>query len=218
MHRVLVFGATGRTGTFVVEAALAHGLEVVALVRTPDKLPKRAGLEVVRGSPESDSDVQRAFAGCDAVVSALNNNRTSDLPWAKSVSPPNLMTDAMINAVRALKANGKRRVVTLSANGVGDSFQHVSFVTRLAIRKTNLSAVYRDHEGQETVLRASGLDWTAVRAVGLINRDAVKTLVLSEHGTPPPALTISRKNVAAFMVDALERRELFGKALTVSER
>jgi uncharacterized protein YbjT (DUF2867 family) len=37
--RIAVFGATGRTGVPLVEQALDRGHEVVAFVRTPERLP-----------------------------------------------------------------------------------------------------------------------------------------------------------------------------------
>lgn len=45
--KILVIGATGRTGKEIVDQALAKGYEVIAYVRRPEAVPKRKNLHVV---------------------------------------------------------------------------------------------------------------------------------------------------------------------------
>jgi uncharacterized protein YbjT (DUF2867 family) len=213
-----VLGATGRTGRWVLERALEARHDVVALARNPDKVVARSPkLSIVRGTPESARDVLLAISGCDAVVSTLNNNRASDLPWARPVSPPVLMTRSIGNALAAMRASGARRIVVLSALGVGDSFAQAPAITRLLVRRTHLRVVYEDHEAQEALLRQSGLDWTSVRAAILTNARSVKRLLVSCDGRPKAGMTISRAHVARFMVDILDDAAFFGKAPVISE-
>jgi putative NADH-flavin reductase len=50
--RLFVVGANGRTGTQLIELALARGHEVTAFVRSPEKIRIRnTRLEVQRGDP-----------------------------------------------------------------------------------------------------------------------------------------------------------------------
>jgi putative NADH-flavin reductase len=219
--KLLLLGASGRTGKLVLDYALSKGHDVVALVRDPSKLPsKRAGLTVMEGSPEKFADVVQAAAGCEAVVVALNNNRTSDMPWAKPLSPPHLMEASVKNVIEALKLDGMRRLVVLSATGVGDSFPYAPWLIRFMVKRTNLGVTYADHDAVDAFLRATpDIDWTLVRAVGLTNADKVKDrLIVSYGGNPKPALTISRKHVAKFMIDCLADTSFFQKAPVVSER
>ncbi|OWY63018.1 hypothetical protein B7486_55345, partial [cyanobacterium TDX16] len=74
--RVLVTGATGHLGSFVVRELLAEGHEVRALVRDPARL-ERAGLgdvldriEPVRGDVGDAASVRAALADREAVVHA----------------------------------------------------------------------------------------------------------------------------------------------------
>src|SRR5215472_13030251 len=121
--KLLALGATGRTGRWVLEYALGAGDDVVALARTPEKILARSPkLSVVRGTPENADDGLPAIRGCEAVISTLDNSRASDLPWARPVSPPMLMTGSIRNALAAMRRSGARRIVVLSALGVGDSF------------------------------------------------------------------------------------------------
>ncbi|HZK48634.1 MAG TPA: NAD(P)H-binding protein, partial [Thermoleophilia bacterium] len=49
--KVVVFGATGRTGRLLVEGALARGHDVTAFVRAPNKLGAlRDRVRVVQGA------------------------------------------------------------------------------------------------------------------------------------------------------------------------
>ncbi|HEX5657375.1 MAG TPA: NAD(P)H-binding protein [Polyangiales bacterium] len=215
MKRILIFGGTGRTGRLAIDYALSpeKKLEVVALVRSPKKLAARQGLTILQGTPESLSDVQRAIRGCDAVLSFLSP-RSTDNPFTRDVAP-NLLTMAATNAATAMKANDVRRIVILSAWGVGDSWRELPGVARWLIERSNLKTIYADHANEELVLDAAGLDWTSVRAVLLTGGGLTRTR-LSEHGTPRPSSFISRQTVATFMIDSLLHREFFGKALVAS--
>jgi uncharacterized protein YbjT (DUF2867 family) len=128
-----------------------------------------------------------------------------------------LMTRSIGNALAAMRHSGARRIVVLSALGVGDSFALSPAVVRLLIRRTNLGIGYDDHEAQEVLLRESGLDWTSVRAAILTNRRSRGKLIVSYDGQPKPALTIGRAEVARFMVEILSQPAFFAKAPVISE-
>lgn len=60
----LVTGATGYVGGRLIERLLAEGRPVRALVRDPERLAPRRGLEIVRGDLTTGADVRRALDGC----------------------------------------------------------------------------------------------------------------------------------------------------------
>jgi nucleoside-diphosphate-sugar epimerase len=74
--RVLVTGASGLVGSHTVAALRARGHEVRALVRDPLRLARAlaplgaAGVETARGDVLDRAAVERALAGCQAVVHA----------------------------------------------------------------------------------------------------------------------------------------------------
>lgn len=202
-----------------MQYALNSGHDVVALVRNPAKIATSSpSLSIVTGTPENADDVESALAGCDAVISTLDNSRSSDSPWAKPVSSPTFLADSISNTVNAMRARGIRRIVVVSALGAGDSFPYAPFITRLLARRTNLRLSYSDHEAQEEVLTKSELDWTAVRPAILTNGTSLKPFVVSYEGRPKPALTITRALVARFLVGILDKPEFFCKMPVVSER
>ena len=217
--RILLLGATGRTGSLALEYALAQGFEVTALVRRPDAIAVKSDrLTLIEGSPLNADDVARAFAGCDAVVSALNNNRTSDNPWAKRLSPSLFMTNSIRNCLTVMKEQNKRRILVLSSIGVNESFDDAVFFMRWLIRNTNLRYTFQDHDAQESELRRSGMDWTAVRAAGLNNGTKIKSLVVSYYNEPEPAWMISRLQTARYLIDSVQDQSTFRKTPTISER
>jgi putative NADH-flavin reductase len=70
--KLVVFGASGGTGTRLVQQALQQGHLVTAFVRDPAKLQlTHANLRVVRGDVLQPDTVDKAVAGQDAVLSAL---------------------------------------------------------------------------------------------------------------------------------------------------
>ena len=97
---------------------------MTALVREPARLAVRPGLTLLTGTPEREADIEKAFAGAvppDGVVVALNNVRASDMPWARQISPPRFMADAVRYTTDAMKRHGVERIAVVSAMGVGDS-------------------------------------------------------------------------------------------------
>lgn len=217
--KILLLGATGRTGHAVLEKALARGLQVHALVRNPGSLSVvHDGLTVFQGTPLDAVDVAKAMEGCDAVVSTLNNNRTSDNPFAKPVSPPTFMADSIRNTLNAMGSNAIKRIVVLSAAGVGDSFSEQPWLFRLLIKKTNLGHTYRDHDAVDAMLRASGTDWTLPRPVMLGNNPGKAPIIVSYNLTPKPHFQITRDSVAQFILDSLDNPSLINKAPTLSQK
>lgn len=84
-------------------------------------------------------------------------------------------------------------------------------------KNINIGIAYNDHERQEIELKKSNLDYTIVRPTGLTNFEKEKKIIESFNNKPKPNLTISRKNVAKFMVNALKKDILIRKTVVISE-
>lgn len=218
--KILLLGATGRTGRAVLNIALEAGHEVVTLVRDPTRLSvkEHPQLSVIEGTPANAADVSRALSGCAAVISTLNNNRASDAPWSKPISPAGFMTGVMRDCVAAMKEQGVSRIAVLSAAGVGDSFPHTPWIFRWLIRHSNLGHTYRDHETQERVLTESGLAWTIARPVGLSDKSTKRSLAMAFGKPQETSMTIQRGHVARFLVDCLQDPKMIGKAAFLYEK
>jgi putative NADH-flavin reductase len=204
MSHFFVLGGSGRTGGHIIDYALNKGHTVTALVRDPDKMTPRAELTVVEGTPTNRSDVNGAIAGADAVIVALNSTRRSDTPWAKPVSPPRLMADSVANATAAMAALEIRRIVVVSAFGVGDSLSTAALPLRWMFTRTNLKYTYADHNLVDKEVRDTDTDWTLLRPAAFNKKpEAGKIAVTDIHG-PKPSFSISRAAVAQFAVDVID--------------
>ena len=202
--KLLILGATGATGRLLTEQALAAGHEVTALVREPDRANLPSGVKVVKGRATDAGDVAGVMAGQNAVLSALGPRAKAD-----EVCPA-----AARAVVDAMKQHGVQRVVWLSASGVGDSapqIRRASFVFGRIIMPLFLKLPYANHARAEETLRASGLDWTVLRPVQLVDKPtgaAPEALPIGDGAIP--RLKIARRDVAAFMLGELAARAHVG--------
>lgn len=196
---IVVFGAAGGIGKNVVTQALARGWNVTAFVRRPEALGvTHPALTVVKGDVHDAAAVSAAIEGKDAVISSLGApDRKSKV---RSVGTENI--------VAAMKRHGVRRVIAVSAIGVGDSREQArrsSFFFGRIILPLFLSEPFADMDRMEGVLRQSSLDWTVVRPTGL--HDAQSRAGGGEiRATVDGSVVgsrIPRAGVAAFMIDEL---------------
>lgn len=204
MSTLLVLGGSGRTGLHVLQQAAERGHRVRALVRDPDAVEAPAGVELVAGTPARIDDLRRAAEGTSAVVSALNNSRASDNPWARPVSPPRFMTDATRDTLTVMGELGITRFVATSSQGVAEDWQRVSPVVRAMVRFSRLKAGFDDHDGVDALLRESDADWTLARAVALTDKPATGPLRAALAGAAKPAMFVNRADLAGFLLDTVE--------------
>ncbi|MEI9422088.1 SDR family oxidoreductase [Mesorhizobium sp. Cs1299R1N1] len=194
--KILVLGATGATGRLIVAKALAEGHDVVALVRSKAKAGDLAGAELIEGDARDAAALTRAIAGCDAVVSSLG---TAISPFREVT----LLSTATRALVGVMDRQNIRRLVCITGLGAGDSRGHGGFFFDRLFLPLMLRKVYEDKDRQEDAIRASTLDWTIVRPMVLNDKPArgrIKALtdLSGVHGG-----TISRADVADFVVQQL---------------
>jgi len=216
--KILILGATGRTGRLIVEEALKQGYDLNILVRDKNKISfSSKSIKVYQGTPARRADLAAAMQGCDVIVSALSIARASDAPWSKLITAKNFISESMKNVIAEAGPQNLKRLITISAWGVGETKKEVPFWLRWLINYTNLRPVYAEHESQEKLLANSNLNWTAVRPVALNDSNKIKTLKVSFNNFPKPSLQISRQSVAKFIVDIIKTDKYDRKSPTISE-
>jgi len=194
--KFLLLGATGATGTLFVERATAAGHEVVAFVRDASKITPADRLTVVEGDVRDARALTEAMRGIDAVVSTLGLGKVKD--------PGNLIADTTRALVRAAEDSGTKRVLIMSAFGVGDSLVKASAFARV-LYNSGGKATFADKAAGERILTASGLDWTLAYPVLLTNKPAagdVHAVDLTALDRLPGLPRTSRADVAAFLLEA----------------
>jgi len=192
--KIFVLGATGGTGRLIVRDAVANGHSVVALVRSTARadLP---GADLIKGDARDEGTLGRALNDSDAVVCALGTGM-----GFREVS---LLTVATQALVTAMKRTGVRRLVCISALGVGDSRGHGGFVFDRLFQPLLLSHAYKDKERQEAAIRASSLDWVVVRPAQLTNDPARGSVRAATDLASVNGGKIARADVAKFVVEQL---------------
>ncbi len=192
-----VFGATGRTGQALVARALAHGWQVRAFVRTQAgaRLPLPEGLRVVHGDPQRSSDIAATVRGTDCVCCVFGPRPTS----AEAFCAPFTR-----RIVEAMNAEARRRLVCLTGAMIGAMPENTSVGMRIAaaLFRRRLPAIAADRAEQETIVMASGLDWTLVKPARLTDGSLTRNV----HADPllPVRMlhSISRQDLAEFIFRA----------------
>jgi uncharacterized protein YbjT (DUF2867 family) len=206
---ILVVGASKGTGAACVTSALARGHRVTAFARTPEKLDLvHEHLTKVAGSFFDPESIERAVAGQEAVIVTASSSSLSDFK-----KTPDYFSRGTKCCIDAMKKHGVRRLVILSALGVGESREAMGILLRVLMVDGILKPAYRDHDVQERLTRESGLDWTIARPTRLTNGPARGKYARSERANAKVPSSISRGDVADFMVDACTSRDTIGKVI-----
>lgn len=205
MH-VTVFGATSTTGRLVVDRALAAGHTVTAHTRDTTRVARQHDrLRVVEGDVTDPVACRAALTGADAVIITLGNGRHGSVREAG--------TRAIVEAMHGADV---RRIVCQSTLGVGTSRANLNLVWRYLMFGGLLRQAYADHVAQEEVVTSSGLDWTIVRPSAFTDREVPGV----RHGFGTEArglsLTVSRGQVAGFLVAQLGADGLLHRHVALS--
>lgn len=147
--KVFVTGGTGFVGNEVVRQLVAQGHEVAALVRSGSEskldMGKSDRVKIHLGDVTEPDSLPQAMQGCDAVIHLVGIIR--EFP-DKGVTFKRLHVEGSRNVIEAAVAQGIKRYLHMSANGVC------------------LEAKTRYHQTKwqaEQILRDAPLDWTIFR-------------------------------------------------------
>ena len=205
---ILVFGAAGPTGRQVVRQALDRGHRVTAFIRRPDSLPlAHDALRIVVGDATRAEEVAGAVRGQDAVVSALGRRN--------SFRSDGLISRSMQAIAPAMESAGVRRLILVSAFGVGESHREAPIIPRL-MYCTLLRDIFADKKEAEDALRRSALDWTILYPVLLTNGPLTAQYRAAERLDLRGMPTISRADVAHFALGEIEKRAFVRKVAVIS--
>jgi putative NADH-flavin reductase len=207
--RLIVFGASGKTGREIVAQALERGHNVTAFVRNPAKLNiSHERLRVARGDVMDAASVDAAMADHDAVLVALGHRRY--------LGPSDILSRGTRHVVEATKKHGVRRIVCETALGVGDSAGRLGVYYTLFVIPFILPFYWYDKGRQERVVRESGLDWVIVRPGQLTNgRRRGQYRHGPNVGNYLWSVSISRADTAEFMLSQLGDTPYLNSAVSV---
>jgi putative NADH-flavin reductase len=197
--KLIIFGATGATGTCLVEQAIAAGHDVTAVVRDPARLtgPGHQRLAVVTADVMDPASIIPVIAGADAVLTALGPRGTG---------PTTISQDSVRSIIAAMQKTGTRRLITISGSIVTDEGEspYLRYLLKPLVRGTFLRHVCADMRNAEAAVRDSSLDWTIMRPPALTSKVARGTYRTAIDSNLPHGFNVSRADLAACMLALLD--------------
>ncbi|MBB3037022.1 NAD(P)-dependent oxidoreductase [Hoyosella altamirensis] len=217
--KILVAGATGGSGRAVVTELLARGHAVTALARHASALTylsANGSLRTIDGDVTDPSCVRDAVQGQDAVVVTLG---ISENPVrVRLLGPKNSAPDVRSRGTRilieAMRTSGVSRLIVQSTYGAGETAGRLRWVDRL-FYELLIKPQVADHEKQESIVRASALDWVIVQPVHLNDQPSSGNRHVSTAGEVA-SWVVPRADVATVIADAAENPAYVGSSVAVS--
>ncbi len=208
--RILIVGASQGTGAQAAKNALERGHAVTAFARSPRKLAlEHPHLSRLQGDFHQADSVAKAVPGHDAVIITA-----SAITLKAFRENPNYISQGTRHVIDAMKAHGVKRLSVLSALGTGDSRKLIGWFSDMVMISWLLKVPFQDHERQERLVMASGLDWVIARPGRLTNGPAHKSYVTEVEVKPIPK-SISRADVADFLVRAATENRWLQRAVQI---
>ncbi|MDX2144460.1 MAG: SDR family oxidoreductase [Rhodospirillaceae bacterium] len=203
---VLVAGATGRTGSVLIQSLKSQGYTVRALARDVEDAKKELGegYDWVKADIRSKSDVAAAFQGTtiDYVISAIGS-RT----WIGANSPQFVDYVGTKNLAEAAAQAKVKHFVVVSVGNIGP---HVD-----QTREPSFGYLqYWKTKGEDAV-KASGIPYTIVGPGGLVERPAGQQAIKLTARKDYKRGQISIADSAMVAVDALKNPDARNKSFGI---
>ncbi|GAA4552929.1 SDR family oxidoreductase [Amycolatopsis samaneae] len=196
--RVLVVGATGRTGRHVVPALSERGLTPVALARDEQRAASLLpGTEIVVGDLEDIASLRAALRGIDDIVFVHGSDADSRADSVRRVD-----YGGVVNVLRALDGAKARLVLQTSI-----------FVTRRDHYFNDGAHALDWKRRSERVVRLSGLPYTVVRPGWLDGGDAGRHVTLEQGDAGEGG--IDRAVLGALLAETVRNEASLGKTFEV---
>lgn len=213
---ILVLGATGPSGVAFCVAALQDGHKLTLYVRNPSKMPasvsSNKSVEVIEGTFDDEEKLASA-ATCGA-----NTFVTFAGPVVSNKGTP--VTDCYTKLFPLLIKNDFQRALVLSTPSYVTSEDKGAFkwTAVVALIKVIGGSAFREVTGigKLTASQPTGkLKWTLFRVPFLTNGNA-GAVKASYTGTGQDGLTLSRKSMAAWVLNEMTEDKWVGKAPLLS--
>jgi putative NADH-flavin reductase len=198
--KIIIFGASGRTGQLLLNQALDRGHYVTAFVRNPKKiLQSHSHLKITKGDIFNPSSVKNAVKGHDVIVNTLG---------VRFGGKEQVCTISTKHILDGMKLYQIRRLLVLSGAGSGKSRDRISGFTKwfadMYSRFGDRNAVM-DKENQYKLILDANVDYTIIAAPWLTNGDLTKKYQQGEDISMNLFKRISRADAAHFILTIAER-------------
>ncbi|MEJ2139181.1 MAG: NAD(P)H-binding protein [Gammaproteobacteria bacterium] len=207
--KIAILGASGKTGTALIEQALASGHEVIGIARTPEKIASNdVRVTKRKGDAYDEQSVIAALEGADAVITTVGKTDLKD----KRI---NLSTAAHRAVVAGMRKHGIRPLLVISSIGAAQGVKRKGIVRNvyLFLRRKYYGDMYQ----MEKEIMSSGLDVTALRAPILVDEPVNGKYRVIENEDYLERLQISRTDLAKFLIGELENRRWNNRVIAIAD-
>jgi putative NADH-flavin reductase len=214
---IALFGATGRTGSLILTQARKRGWPVRALVRSAGKLAADDLVTPVVGDARDEAAIDEVITGpfgrgkepapgkVGAVLCALGMQDIT--------VPATDFSDSVKAIVAGMKRQGVRRIIVIASAGALD---HPAGGYRA---QHGLPEVLRhvgaEHMRNHQTLRDSGLDWTLMCPMNLVDDIPPGSAQWLYDDIPGGSVETSMADLARLMCDLLTDRGAIGKRVGI---
>lgn len=206
--KVAVIGGSRGIGQAFIEQALASSLGIRALARYPDRFPvQHERLSLEPGDLMDAESVSRLIAGQDAVI------LTPGIPPTRK--PVHLFSQGALHVLHAMEQHRVNRLLAITGIGAGNSKGHGGFLYDRIVWPLLLKPIYEDKDREETIIQGSRVNWTIIRPGFLNNGKRTEQYTPTTDLTGYRAGSISRADVAHFMLAQLTSDEFAGKIVMI---
>ncbi len=183
-----VFGASGRTGTHIIEELKKRDVGIRAFSRSADQKDSLDALDWVYADVTDEESLSIALRDVDVIISAIgpvggDNSEIVDYLGT-------------INIVSAAKKNDVQQIIYMSSIGAGGAENISTVILNLFANKTMKWKALAEDE-----IRNSGISFTIVRPGGLVGETATQGIQFSQGDNVLG--WIPRGDVAAVLVESI---------------
>ena len=208
--KLVIFGATGGTGRELLQQALDKGHEVTAIVRRPAAITvTHPRLHVIAGDIMQSDSLISYLQQQDAVLSALGTRS-----FKATFKPGTFYYQSARNLVELMGKARVSRLICVTSTGVLD--KPIGPWLYLKLLKPLLKHFYEDMRQMEQVIQSSRLNWTIIRPPRLSDGKRTGHYRVGSTGELPHANSISRADVADYILNQLETPTTWQKAIAVA--
>lgn len=190
--KVLVAGATGKTGRWVVKRLQHYGIPVRVLVRSAEKAAMLGDVDVVEGRIQSPEDVASAVKGCSAVISALGSSELFG-----EASPGEVDRDGVKRLVDKAVEAGVTHFGLVSSMAVTRWYHPLNLFAGVLGKKFEAEEYLREN------FCVQGKSYTIIRPGGLRDGEPLEHRIHTEQGDRLWSGWIERSDVAELLVISL---------------
>ncbi len=216
VKRIVLIGATARSGREIIRQGLEQNYEIVGLARSPHKITtEHPNLTMVKGDVRDQATLEAAMSGDEVVVSVFGFP-TPDNPMAE-IGEVDLYTVGVRNLLAAMKAKGNTRLIYTSSTGVErrnpNPIKPGPEASMAEMWHWNARHLYTDMAESEEMVFDSGVEAIVLRPGFMVEEPARGDMKITTQGDTPESRIITYADFAAFILQQTDSDEYIGEAL-----